>query len=157
METGTEWEENLRADGAVLLDTPWGPAPKDFGDWEAEYQAFRQGAGLFPPPAVTQVEISGSQRADFLNRLCTNKLDQLRPGEGAETFLTDSNGRILYHGHVYAGPESFVLHTTAGQGKGLSAHLDYYLIREDVQLHDRSSQWGELVLAGPAPPRSLSG
>ncbi len=135
--------------GPFLRDTPWGPVAVDFGDWEAEYRAFRQKAGLFRPPSVTQVEITGSQRAEFLNRLCTNKLDQIRPGEGCETFFADANGRILYHVFIYAGPESLVLHTAAGPGKNLCSHLDYYLIREDVQFHDRSSQWGELILAGP--------
>ena len=109
----------LRDEGAVLRDTPWGPVAVDFGDWQAEYRAFRQGAGLFRPPAVTQVEITGSQRAEFLNRLCTNKLDQIQPGEGIETFLADANGRILHHVFVYAGPESLVLHTAAGLGPGL--------------------------------------
>ena len=132
-----------------MRDTPWGPVAVDFGDWQAEYRAFRQGAGLFRPPSAAQVEIAGSQRAEFLNRLSTNKLDRIQPGEGCETFLADANGRILHHLFVYAGPESLVLHTAAGLGQSLCAHLDYYLIREDVQFHDRSSQWGELVLAGP--------
>ena len=149
MEAAAEIADILRDDGAVFRDTPWGPVAVDFGDWEAEYRAFRQGAGLFRPPSVAQVEITGSQRAEFLNRLCTNKLDQIQPGEGAETFLADANGRILHHVLVYAGPQSLVLHTAAGRGSSLCSHLDYYLIREDVQFHDRSSQWGELVLAGP--------
>jgi folate-binding protein YgfZ len=136
-------------EGAVLRDTPWGPGAVDFGDWHAEYRAFRQGVGLFRPPSVAQVEITGSQRAEFLNRLTTNKLDRIQPGEGCETFLADANGRILHHVLVYAGPESLVLHAAAGLGPSLCAHLDYYLIREDVQFHDRSSQWGELILAGP--------
>jgi folate-binding protein YgfZ len=149
METRGEIVDMLRDEGAVLRDTPWGPVALDFGDWEAEYRAFRQGAGLFRPPSVTQVEITGSQRAEFLNRLCTNKLDRIQPGQGLETFLADANGRILHHVFVYAGPESLVLHTAAGLGTSLCSHLDYYLIREDVQFHDRSLPWGELVLAGP--------
>ena len=149
METPAEMVAILRDEGAVLRDTPWGPVAADFGDWEAEYRAFRQGAGLFRPPSVAQVQITGSQRAEFLNRLCTNKLDQIQPGEGVETFLADANGRILFYVFVYAGPDSLVLHTAAGQGKSLCSHLDYYLIREDVQFHDRSSEWGELRLAGP--------
>ena len=149
METRDEIVDILRDEGAVFRDTPWGPVAVDFGDWQAEYRAFRQGAGLFRPPSVTQVEITGSQRAEFLNRLCTNRLDRIQPGEGCETFLADANGRILHHVFVYAGPESLVLHTAAGLGKSLCSHLDYYLIREDVQFHDRSSQWGELILAGP--------
>ncbi len=149
MQSCDEIVEILRKEGGVLRDTPWGPAAVDFGDWEAEYRAFRHGAGLFRPPSVAQVEITGGQRAEFLNRLCTNKLDRIQPGEGCETFLADANGRILHYVFVYAGPESLVLHTAAGLGPSLCAHLDYYLIREDVQVHDRSSQWGELTLAGP--------
>jgi len=139
----------LRDEGGVFHDTPWGPVAVDFGDWQAEYRALRGKVGAFRPPSVAQVEITGSARAEFLNRLCTNKLDQMRPGEGRETFLADSNGRVLHHVFVYAGPESLVLHAGAGSGPSLCSHLDHYLIREDVQFHDRSSEWGELLLAGP--------
>jgi folate-binding protein YgfZ len=149
MEASSAFVDILRNEGAVLRDTPWGPVALDFGNWEGEYLAFRQAAGVFRPPSVTQVEITGSQRAEFLNRLSTNKLDRIQAGEGCETFLADSNGRILFYVFVYAGAESLVLHTAAGLGPSLCSHLDHYLIREDVQLHDRSLQWGELILAGP--------
>ncbi len=116
MAAADEIVDILRAEGAALRDTPWGPVALDFGDWQAEYRAFRQAAGLFRPPSVAQVEITGSQRAEFLNRLATNKLDRIQPGEGCETFLADANGRILHHVFVYAGPNSLVLHTAAGLG-----------------------------------------
>jgi tRNA-modifying protein YgfZ len=141
--------DTLRGEGAVLRETPWGPVAVDFGDWQAEYRAFRQAAGLFRPPSATQVEIAGRDRAAFLNRLATNQLDQIRPGEGCETFLADANGRILHHVFVFAGPHALVLHTTPGQGSSLCAHLDHYWIREDLKFHDRSDEWGQLVLAGP--------
>jgi len=149
MKTSDEIVDILRDEGGILHDTPWGPVAIDFGDWIAEYRALRGGVGLFRPPSIAQVEITGSERAEFLNRLCTNKLDQICPGEGCETFLADANGRVLHHLFVYAGPESLVLQTAAGRGPNLCSHLDHYLIREDVQLHDRTSQWGELILAGP--------
>ena len=149
METVAAMLEILRREGAALRDTPWGPVAVDFGDWQAEYSAFRQSAGLFQPPAVAQVEVAGSQRAEFLNRLATNKLDPIQPGEGRETFFADSSGRVLHHVFVYAGPESLVLHTAAGRGPNLCSHLDHYLIREDVRIRDRSDEWGELILAGP--------
>ena len=139
----------IRAAGAALRETPWGPVAVDFGDWEAEYRAFREAAGLFHPPSAAQVEITGSQRAEFLNRLATNRLDQIQPGEGCETFLCDANGRIMHHVFVFAGPKSLVLHTTAGLGPSLVAHLDHYWIREDLGFNDRSEEWGEVILAGP--------
>jgi len=149
MEAAEAIVETLRSEGAVLRNTPWGLVAADFGDWEAEYRALRQSAGLFRPPSAAQVEIRGKDAAAFLNRLSTNKLDQIRPGEGCETFLADSNGRILHHVFVFAGPESLVLHTAAGLGPSLIVHLDHYWIREDLTFHDRSSEWGQLVLAGP--------
>jgi folate-binding protein YgfZ len=142
-------DDIIRTAGAALRDSPWGPVAVDFGDWEAEYRAFREAAGLFHPPSAAQVEITGSQRAEFLNRLATNKLDSIQPGEGAETFLCDSNGRIMHHVFVFAGPQSLVLHTAAGLGPSLLAHLDHFWIREDLAFHDRSEQWGEVILAGP--------
>ena len=146
----------LRKEGANLKETPWGPVAVDFGDWEAEYFAFRQGAGVFHPPSTAQVEIGGRQRAEFLNRLATNKLDDIQPGEGRETFLADANGRVLFHVFVFAGPDSLVLHTAAGQGPALSSHLDHYWIRENLKISDRSDEWGQLVLAGPHASRIVS-
>jgi folate-binding protein YgfZ len=142
-------DDTIRAAGAALRETPWGPVAVDFGDWEAEYRAFREAAGLFHPPSVAQVEITGTQRAEFLNRLATNKLDHIQPGEGRETFLCDANGRIVHHVFIFAGPKSLVLHTAAGLGPSLLAHLDHYWIREDLGFHDRSDEWGEVILAGP--------
>ncbi len=149
MNTDAALDETIRAAGAALRETPWGPVAVDFGDWEAEYRAFREAAGLFHPPSAAQVEISGSHRAEFLNRLATNKLDDIQPGEGRETFLCDANGRVIHHVFVFAGPNSLVLHTAAGLGPSLIAHLDHYWIREDLAFHDRSDEWGEVILAGP--------
>ena len=82
--------DTLRGEGRAMRDTPWGPVAIEFGNWEAEYRAFRRSAGVFRPPSFGLVEITGSQRAEFLNRLTTNKLDPIQPGEGRETFLTPS-------------------------------------------------------------------
>jgi folate-binding protein YgfZ len=142
-------DEIIRTAGAALRDTPWGPVAVDFGDWEAEYRALREAVGLFHPPSAAQLEITGSQRAEFLNRLATNKLDDIQPGDGRETFLCDSNGRIVHHVSIFARPKSLVLHTAAGLGPSLLAHLDHYWIREDLAFHYRSDQWREVVLAGP--------
>jgi folate-binding protein YgfZ len=38
----------------------------------------------------------------------------------------------------------------AGRGEALVKHLDKYLFREQVTLHDRTVEWGELLVAGPA-------
>jgi folate-binding protein YgfZ len=118
-------------------------------DWVADYMALSEEAGLVPLAAGTQVELRGEDRVTFLNRMCTQKVDSLTAGQGCEAFLTNARGRIVAYALVFAGAESLILHSARGQAEKLLTHLDYYLIREKVELHDRSMAWSELLLAGP--------
>lgn len=113
------------------------------------YEALTQSAGLVDFHDRTQVELRGDDRASFLHNLTTNEIRKLPVGSGCEAFLLDKNGKILAFVYVFAGPESLVIETVPGQGQFLVEHLDRYLIREKVELADRSAEWGELYLAGP--------
>jgi len=104
---------------------------------------------LFQRGPVTYLELSGSQRAQFVHRLCTNVIDTLRPGQGQEAFVTDPRGHVLAHVLALATEETLVLRAEAGRGAALLAHFDHYIIRDDVGLHDRSSAICEFVLGGP--------
>ena len=46
--------------------------------------------------------------------------------------------------------------TVAGEAAKLLAHLDRYVMREDVKLTDRSQERAEWLLAGPAAPEVLA-
>lgn len=118
-------------------------------DWVADYVTLNDAAGLTSLDVPTQVELRGTDRAIFLNRMCTNKVDNLAPGQGREAFLINARGRILAYVLVFAGRESLVLHSAPGQAAKLLTHLDYYRIREMVELYDQSTAWAELLLAGP--------
>jgi len=118
------------------------------GDWLEDYRTLTQEAGLVPRKPRTQIEILGPDRASFLNRLCTNRIEALAPGSGCEAFLTNSKGRIVGHVLVFAGNESLVLSSAPGQAERILSHLDYYLVRDRVELQDRSAAWSELLVAG---------
>lgn len=114
-----------------------------------EYEALTRGAGLVALGSRTQIELHGADRAAYLHNLCSNEIRKLPTGGGCEAFFTNVQGKVLAHMHVWAGPDSLVVETVAGQGETLLSHLDRYLIREHVVLADRSQQWTELLLAGP--------
>lgn len=97
----------------------------------------------------TQIELTGSDRKSFLHNMSTNEINALKVGTGCEAFFTTAQGKIVAHACVFQRPESIVLETVPGQSESLINHLDRYLIREDVELHDRSTSWGQLLLAGP--------
>lgn len=115
----------------------------------AGYAALTEQAGVVDFSDRTQVELRGADRASFLHNLTTNEIRKLASGAGCEAFLLDKNGKILAYVYVFAGAESLVVETVAGQGPFLVEHLDRYLIREKVELVDRSAEWSELYLAGP--------
>ena len=141
--------ETLVAEGTNFRGPAEGHAVADFGDWQAEYIALRQAAGVVPWDAWTEVVLTGAERAEFLNRLATNRLDRLAPGEGAETFLTDARGRVLAYLLVWAEAEQLVLGSPGQFGPRVLAHLDYYLIQEKVELNDRGDELTALWLHGP--------
>ncbi len=121
----------------------------------ADYAAATRSAGLIELAARTQVLLSGLDAAAFLNRFCTNKVDDLRPGEGREAFVTDAKGRALAWVLVLAGDDGVILDTDPGQGEALIAHLDFYKIRDRVELFDLSARRAELLVAGPEAPKLL--
>ncbi len=144
-----EFHQQLQGYGAQIGQGYWGLCALDFGDPAREYTALRTGCGLVPVADRTQVEMQGDDRAKLLHNLCTNNINALVPGQGCEAFVTDVQGRTLDHIYVFAGPDSLILETVPARGADLVAHIDRYLIREKVTLHDRSSEWAELLLAGP--------
>jgi folate-binding protein YgfZ len=126
-------------------------------DFLADYQALQDGAGLVDFGDRTLIEIAGDDRAKFLHNLCTNEIRKLAPGAGCEAFLTNVQGKIVAHVLVFSGPDSLVLETVPGQAEKILAHLDRYLIREKVELSNRSLDWSEWLLAGPKSEPLLTG
>jgi tRNA-modifying protein YgfZ len=117
--------------------------------FDSQYKALTQGVGLVEFSTRTQIEFRGADRAKFLHNLCTNAVRDLSIGKGCETFVLNVKGHIVGHGFLFVCPDSIVLETVPGQAEGLLVHFNRYLIREDVQLIDRSQSWTELFLSGP--------
>ncbi len=113
-----------------------------------QYTAFTSAVGWCDVSDRTQIELTGDDRATFLHNFTTNDIRGLKPGAGCEAFALDTRGHVLGHVFVFCTPDSLVLDTVPGQAETLCRHLDRYLIRERVEIHDRSLVWGELALAG---------
>jgi tRNA-modifying protein YgfZ len=121
-----------------------------------EYSALTQGAGLVDLSTRTQIEITGADRAKFLHNFCTNAVRDLPVGQACEAFVLNTKGHIVGHVFAFVCPQSIVLETVPDQAEKLIAHFDRYLIREDVQLADRSQSWSDWLLAGPQSESPLT-
>lgn len=113
-----------------------------------QYDALTREVGYVPLEDRTQIELVGEDRAAFLHNLSTNDIRKLAIGSGCEAFFCNAQGKAIAHAFVWAMPNSLVIDTIGGLAQKLMAHLDRYLIREKVELIDRSSQWSALLLSG---------
>jgi folate-binding protein YgfZ len=112
------------------------------------YATLSDGCTFIRLPARTHIELLGADRQQFLHNFCTNDIKGLQPGTGCEAFITSVQGKTLGHILVFSGTESLALDTVPNQSEPLIRHLDRYLITEDVQIADRSTEWLELAVAG---------
>ncbi|MFA9403844.1 MAG: folate-binding protein YgfZ [Anaerolineales bacterium] len=86
------------------------------------------------PPEILQ--ISGVDRLDFLNRICTNELGGLLPGEYKSTVLTDANARIVDIFQVLQRDDDALLLTSPNRGDLVRERLNSYVFfQDDVQIH----------------------
>jgi len=114
-----------------------------------QHAALTTGAGVADLGERTQVEMTGLDRAAFLHGFCTNDIKRLVAGQGCEAFLTTIQGKTLAYLHVYCQPDSLALDAEPEHASAIIDHLDRYIIREDVQLADRSAACTTLLAAGP--------
>ena len=127
--------------------------PAHFGDPGGEYEAATQHAALFDLSCRTIVQLAGPDARTFLNNLCTNDVKELPIGAGCEAFLLTAKGRVVAHGLIghfqLADAAALWLDTVPGQAATILGHLDHYLISEQVELADRSADFGVFHVAGP--------
>jgi folate-binding protein YgfZ len=114
-----------------------------------DYEVLTRECGFVDFSGRTQLELRGEDRQRFLHNLCTNDIQRLKPQQGCEAFVTKVNGKCLGHVFVFVTEASLIVESSPDQAATLLPHLDRYHITEDVELIDRSQDWGELLVAGP--------
>jgi folate-binding protein YgfZ len=113
-----------------------------------DYTALTKNGGFVELPEWSSITITGSDRQTFLHNFCTNDIRRLTPEQCCEAFITNVKGKVIGHALVTCRDESLVLVTVSRQAAALIAHLDRYVIREDVQLQDSTSSRAYFLLAG---------
>lgn len=142
--------------------TPWGPTehgiftPQVFDHLELEYAAIRKGAGVLDLPQRALLEVEGTDRNAFLNRMLTQELKDLRPGRVRRTFWLNRKGRIDADIRVIAREGSLLLDLDALAAAHALESLSAFIIADEVQLRDRTGERHRLAIHGPAAFRVLA-
>ena len=129
---------------------------RDYGDVAAEYTAINNSAGLWHHAHGGLVEVGGQDRVGWLHNLLTQDIKNLSPGDGHYAFAVNVKGRIVFDLHVWMDRQAIWLDLDRRTLNDARAHLDKYIITEDVTLTDRSEEFVRLVLLGPKGGAILS-
>ena len=120
---------------------------------EAERAAARSSAAVFDLSHRGQVELTGADAVAFLHNLCTNDIKNLKPGNACEFFLTDNKARVVAHGVAHrllpAEPPVLWLDFDRGSAAKTVAHLNRFVVSEQVEIADRSGALALLHVCGP--------
>ena len=142
--------------GATFTTIAEWEMPQHFGDLHAEYQALRHGVGLCDLSHRGLVRISGQDRQRFLHAMVSNDTQSLQPGQGCHaTFLT-AKGHLVADFVVYAEADAYLLDLEPQVVRPFIEALEFFVISEDVTLHDECGHWGLLGLQGPRAAELLA-
>ena len=114
------------------------------------YQALRQAAAWIDLSSRGKIRVTGDDRARLLHAMSTNSVKDLPEGGGVYLFFLNEKGRIQADAYLYNFGDDMLLDTEPETAEKVRAHLDRYIIADDVDLNDETNSWAAIGLEGPA-------
>ncbi len=135
--------------GATLVDFAGWEMPIRYGSIKTEHHAVRHAAGLFDLGHMARIDIRGSERVAFLEKLATNRVAGLEDGEAHYSLLCKPDGGIVDDVIFYNLSDRIFLVANASNREKVVAWLQQHA-EGDVQIEDRSDELDMLAIQGPA-------
>ena len=138
----------------------------DFGGWEmpvefdsirTEHTAVRESVGIFDVSHMGEIVVSGPDATELMNRLTTNDVAELSPGEAQYGAITDSEGIIQDDTIVYCLPgETDRYLFVPNAGHDAAAYSRWVDHREewglDCEVRNETDEWAMVAVQGPDAP-----
>ena len=123
---------------------------------ELEYGAIRTGCAIFDEAHRTYIEVRGSDRLEFLNRMLTQELQGIEAGEIRESFWLNRKGRINADLRVMELGERTLLEVDVHAASRTIQTLGEFVFAEDVSIRDMTEDLFKLSLHGPRAIEALA-
>jgi folate-binding protein YgfZ len=127
-----------------------------FSSPDAEVRALLQASGVFDLGWRTRIQVTGEDRLRWLSGMVTNAVQQLPEQAGNYSFFLNAQGRIQGDAYVYRDKDRLLLDTSKDQAEAITAHLDRFIIMDDVTLENLQSTSYSLGLSGPQAAQLLT-
>ncbi len=138
-----------RANGAVFARCDGGIRVANFGNPPGEYRAVRTGVGLLDFSHRSLLQFTGPDRVSFLQGMLSNDVKALKPFAGQYTALLTQQGKVIADARVLCSLNSIYLDCWDTLKSKVIEHLNHYLVADEVEIADRSADYGMLSLQGP--------
>ena len=120
--------------GAKLAEYHGALVPSRFTDPAAEHRGVRAASGLFDFSFRAMFRMKGRDHARLLQRLLSNDVKKLVPGEGTYATLLNAQGHIVVDLRAYCGEDSFLIDTAADLRDKAMESLSRYIIADQVNI-----------------------
>ncbi|MFC4357351.1 glycine cleavage system aminomethyltransferase GcvT [Halobium salinum] len=126
--------EEHAARGAKFTEFGGWDMPVEFDSIRAEHAAVREAVGAFDVSHMGEVVVAGPDATALMQRLTTNDVTRLDPGDSQYAAITDEDGVILDDTVVYRLPDATDADDAA---TGTTRYLFIPNAGHDVEMHDR--------------------
>ncbi|MFW5917424.1 MAG: glycine cleavage system aminomethyltransferase GcvT, partial [Halorubrum sp.] len=116
--------ETHDARGAKFTDFGGWQMPVEFDSIREEHTAVRESVGVFDVSHMGEIEVSGPDATTLVNRLTTNDVTALDPGDSQYAAITNEDGVMLDDTVVYRLPDGVEAGAGAAALSGLDRDLD---------------------------------
>ena len=121
------------------------------------YQELREDAAWINLSGRGEIIATGEDRARLLHAMSTNHIQGLEEGQGCYVFFLNAQGRILADANILNVGDSLLIDTEPETRSKLFAHLDQYIIADDVTLTDDTENLAVVGVEGPHGSEKLNG
>lgn len=137
--------------GARMVPFAGWDMPVQYSGIVDEHKAVRQAVGVFDISHMGQFIVSGAGAAAYLNRVLTNDIAALQPGQGQYSLLLNAEGGVIDDLIAYRTSErEFFLVVNASRIDADWSHMEAQLTAEDDVLMANASDFtAGLAIQGP--------
>ena len=114
-----------------------------------QYRALQTVAGLFPREDRGRILLRGADRKAYLQGLLSNDVLALEPGGWCYATLLTAQGRMISDMRVFDLGDTVLVDLERPVTAGVQAHLENFVITEDVVVEDVTASLAQLGLYGP--------
>ncbi len=119
-----------------------------FTDEKEEYCSFYNSCSIFDASHFSIFKVSGKDAIDFLHRISTNDLINLKDYEFTTTLLLNEKGRLIDRIQILKFPDHLILFGSPGNYEKVERWVTKYAVLEDIKLNEEKDRFLYLILFG---------